>query len=465
MSGRVLKKELQLAVIDRIKEDCFVQGRESDYGPAETLQVYGETAAALYLPFAYCKTRWKQSNKDNYANTMYTFKTGEYPFRGDQEIVFKEALNLLKRESSVLLSLHCGYGKTMLAIRLAQRIGYKTAVLLHRGVLFDQWLESIHKFTTAKVQQVDTTGTLDPSADIYLFNIAYVHKRWQKESKTWVPKKLGRYKNIGLLIVDEAHIAGAPEMSKALLHFNPAKAIALTATPVRKDGLDKVLELYFGEYSKTQLIRISKSPFTVYRLPTKIKPEFSYNAFGKKDWNSVISSLIDNPIRNELIVDLVCKFTEYNILVLTKRCAHCKLLAGQLRKHNVTCTIMTGVDKSYDKKARVLLSTYSKLGVGFDDSRLNMLIIACSVTEVEQYAGRLRDGPNKDRIIIDLVDNDPNCQSHWQERRKWYISRKGTIKNYYSEYSEYSDLQNRRDDQNDEQKPGMPTKRLARRVN
>lgn len=326
---------------------------------------------------------------------------------------------------------------TFTGIKLAHASGLKCGVLAHRGVLFDQWVESINKFTNAKVQIVDTDGVLDPDADFYIFNIAFVHKYWNKGTKSWKPKKLGIYKNtIGILIVDEAHIACASEMSKALLYFNPRVAIALTATPHREDGMDKALELYFGDYDTTRIIRIAKEPFLVYRLPTGIKPIFTYNSFGKKDWNSVITSLIESDVRNKLIIRLIEKFSEFTILVLTKRKTHCNILATELKRLNITNTVMTGTTKKYDKTARVLLSTYSKLGVGFDDGRLNMLIVACSVKQVEQYAGRLRDSEGKKRVVIDLVDTDPNCQSHWSERRKWYISRNGDVKNYYQVFPE-----------------------------
>jgi len=436
MSQRINKNTLSEHEINEIKNDCFVQGAENVYGPAETLRAYGETTNAIYIPFAYAKKRFKTSpNKDiEYPKAEYKFNTKDYPFRTDggrdQEQVFNEASNLIKKYRSVLLSLYCSFGKTYTGIRLAQSTGLKTAILVHRGILFDQWIESIQKFSTGIVQKVGTDGILDPNADFYIFNIAFVHKKWDKSLQCWKAKKLGAYPEIGVLIVDEAHIACASEMSKALLYFNPRCCIALTATPKRKDGMDKALELYFGEYATTQIIRIASDPFLVYRLPTNIKPEYSYNAFGKKDWNSVIKSVIENKNRNDLIINLVKKFSENNILILTKRKDHCKILAEQLNELGITNTIMVGIQKVYDKTARVLLSTYSKLGVGFDDTRLNMLIVACSVTEIEQYAGRLRDGIGKKRIIIDLVDNDPNCLSHWQERRKWYLSRNGIIKHY-----------------------------------
>jgi len=341
---------------------------------------------------------------------------------------------------------------TYTGIRLAHTIGLKTAILAHRGILFDQWIEAIDKFTEAKVQKVDTDGLLDPQADFYIFNMAYVHKKWNNKTKSWMLKNLGLYKNIGTLIVDEAHVACASEMSRALLFFNPRFAIALTATPIRKDGMDKALELYFGKYSETQIIRISQNPFIVYRYNTRFKPEFKMNAFGKKDWNSVIDSITNSEIRNEIIIELIKKYyEEYNILLLTKRTEHCRILQQQLNTLNINSTVMTGSDKTYDKSAKVLLSTFSKLGVGFDDSRLNMLIVASSVTEVEQYAGRLRDSGGNTRIVIDLVDDDSNCIKHWSERRKWYISRKGIVKNYTPEI-------------NCESEPEVATKRLSKKI-
>jgi len=115
---------------------------------------------------------------------------------------------------------------TYTGIRLAQSTGLKTAVLAHRGILFDQWVESIEKFTTARVQRVGTDGILDPAADFYIFNIGFVHKRWDRKEQCWMLRKLGAYPEIGVLIVDEAHIACASEMSKALLYFNPRCCIA-----------------------------------------------------------------------------------------------------------------------------------------------------------------------------------------------------------------------------------------------
>lgn len=470
MSLRVNKDFLTHRDINSIKDDCFVEGRENNYGPPNTLRAYGETSSSLYIPFAYAKQRFQQlPNRDTaFPSTDYSFYDKEYPFRTDggrdQEQVYEEATSLIREHRSVLLSLFCGFGKSFLSIKLAHNSGLKTAVLAHRDILFGQWEESIRQFTGAKVQRVGTSGVLDPDADFYIFNTAYVHKKWDKSTKSWGKKKLGLYKNIGMLIVDEAHTACAQDMSQALLYFNPRIVVALTATPIRKDGMDKMLELYFGEYETTRTIRTAQNPFTVYRLPTGIKPEFTKTKLGKKDWNSVIKYLVESDERNKIIIKLVKQFSKYTILILTKRKAHCRMLSEKLDKLRITNTIMVGTQKKYDKTARVLLSTYSKLGVGFDDTRLNMLIVACSVTEVEQFSGRLRHKEGQQRLIIDLVDDDWNCKNHWQQRRKWYLSRNGEIKNYYDVYPEKVQTPKNKSPEEPNEVPTEKPKRLARRI-
>ena len=87
-------------------------------------------------------------------------------------------------------------------------------------------------------------------------------------------------------------------------------------------------------------------------------------------------------------------------------------------------------------------------------------IMTCSITEVEQYAGRLRDSEGKQRMIIHLVDDDPNCQSHWSDCRKWYVSRKGDIIHFFKEFPQYKSILNGDPPENEQStEPGY--KRLA----
>ena len=455
------------AFTEQVRKDCTVKGKYNPYGPSPIAYAFATTLNSAFLPLAYYLNKHKhvqapQPQPLSSVTHSWRFYSEKYPFRTDggrdQEVVFNEATMLLKKHHSVLLSLYCAFGKTFLAIRLASifssierqqatlsadvSVGrrlvepscprphrVRCAVLVHRDVLKEQWLESITKFSNARAVIVDNTSPIDPdSADIFIFNIAMVPKQWNKQEKRWEPKKLGVFKWIDLLIVDEAHIACAEEMAKALYYFTPKWSIALTATPRRPDGMDGMLELYFGKYTQTQIVRIATNKFEIHCIETDVTPPFKLSAAGRKDWNAVLEELMNNEERNNLILRLVEEHLvppENTILIFAKRVAHCKALAAQIPGS----TIMVSSQKTYDKTARVLLSTFSKLGVGFDDGRINILILAAPIaTQLEQYAGRLRDQPGKRRIVIDLVDNDSNCKKQWKTRKTWYESRNGEIK-------------------------------------
>lgn len=429
MSIKVFKKDLDKPTLIRIKQDCLITGKSDQFGRPPIVNTLTETENSFYIPFNYAlKIGYKQH--DNFPIINYKMHIGLKD--NIQKEIVKEAIDHLKLFNSAFLSIFTGCGKTYLSIYLAQYLGLKTAFLAHRTVLIDQFVKSVQKFTDARVQVVTTNGELDPKADFYVFNMAYVSKRFDSELKEWVPKKIGRNKEIGTLIVDEAHLICAYEMSKAFAYFSPKYTIALTATPERPDGLDKVLDLYFG---RERIIRISKDPFTVYRIPTGIEPESEYNKFGKRIWSSVIDSLSVNEDRNKFICKILDNFKDKFILILTRRVSQRDILAKMLKNIIGGVTVFKAGSKSdYDKNARVLITTTDKGGVGFDDTRFEILLLGCDVKRVEQYAGRLRQTPGKKRIILHLVDDDHSCNSHWLECRRFYISRNGTILNYYKDY-------------------------------
>lgn len=415
-SNRVVSSKpndiIDLDALLSLKDELVVTGNESKFGPPKTANAWRETVASVYLPFSYAKNRLNVSPGSNtsFPKINVTFNG---TFRPNQPEVYKEAMEILKKHHSVNLALHCGFGKTMMGIKIWTETKLKGIALCHRKVLIEQWQESLQKFTNAKVQVLKTDTKIDETADFYIINMITVPKR-----------RIQDFTHIGFLIVDEAHICCAEKMSRSLTYFCPKMCLALTATPVREDGMNKILDLYFGT---ERIVRIAQSPFVVYKYSTGIVPKTESNPnTGSLDWNSVIKSLVENDARNQLIVDIVKKFSDKTILILSKHVKHVNALKKLLEDSGVKVTKMCSSETTYDTNCRVLLSTYSKLGVGFDDSRLDMLISSISVKEIEQYAGRLRDN-GRQRIIVDLVDEFAVLFAHWNGRKKWYQSRNGWI--------------------------------------
>jgi superfamily II DNA or RNA helicase len=238
----------------------------------------------------------------------------------------------------------------------------------------------------------------------------------------------GDFDDIGVVIVDEAHTICTENLSKGLFWFQPRYLIALTATPHRTDGLSKVLELFFGpEIIERKLYR----PFNVYLLKTNFNIDAKLTKQGKLDWNSVLKCQCLNPNRNQMIINIVEFFKSRNILILCKSVAQSKLLFQELLSINQSVDMFVASQKKFNHSSRILISTFSKTGVGFDHPKLDMLIIASDVEEgIEQYMGRIFRRDNTTPIIVDIVDNFRPLYNHYLTRRKLYLSTGAEIQDF-----------------------------------
>lgn len=307
---------------------------------------------------------------------------------------------------------------TMTSIEISSRIGLKTLIIVNRLVLIDQWIESINRAFDgmASVQVIKSKTTLGIEHDFYILNAVNAEK-----------KTLEQYASLGIgfLIVDECHLIATRVLIRSLMYFTPRYLLGLSATPFRPDGMDKLLDLYFGY---TRVFRPMFRAHTVYKIETGLKIRFDGS------WNDVIEQQTTNEDRNRLIVNLIThEFTDRNILVLTKRIKHIETLHRALMDLNVYACTLKESETAFDKNARVLLSTFTKVGTGFSHDKLDMLIVACDTEEYfMQYLGRVFRTPDVNPIIIDIVDKQPILLRHYRTREKIYVGAGGEITNYMS---------------------------------
>ncbi len=174
--------------------------------------------------------------------------------------------------------------------------------------------------------------------------------------------------------------------------------IGLSADIERKDGLHKILELYFGS-SESFLRKISEKKFIVYKFNTCFKPDVKYMPYtGQLDWNVVLESICNNKERNKMIAEMAILNAGKKIIILCKRKLQATSIYEILLSRSISSQLLIGNSKSYEK-CDVLVSTYSKAGKGFDDEncckdfdgrRLDLVIFASDIgTEPEQYIGRV----------------------------------------------------------------------------
>ena len=194
MSCKISLEELSDENRNKINEELKIKIENTKYNigaPPKYIYPYELEEDDVFLPFSYSYRELKLSRPVR--NTFPVAKVNfEGELREEQKEVQKEALSILSRKGSVLISLYTGGGKTITSINLSTLIGFKTLVIVNKIVLMKQWEESILKFCpTASVQRV-TTQSKKKDMDYYIMNAINVSKMGKKF-----------FDDIGLVIVDE----------------------------------------------------------------------------------------------------------------------------------------------------------------------------------------------------------------------------------------------------------------------
>ncbi len=323
----------------------------------------------------------------------------------------------LAEKGGGVLCLPTGFGKTTTALHVAHALGVKTAVLVHKGFLADQWAERVAAvLPRARVSRVQGPER-DFSGDVVVVMIQTLVSRQYDLSN----------EGIGLLVVDEVHHIAAEAFSKTMfLTAGIPRRLGLSATPTRKDGLTKVLHWFFGptaftvERSRQSNVRVffEKYDCPAYRLPPPV------NRRGDVCYASLMSLLVDDPARTGLVARRAAELARAGrqVLVLSHRRGHCRELAAE-----VDALAGAGTAGSYlggdaaCPDSRVVCATYALASEGFDCPRLDALVLATPASDVNQSCGRiLRGNESTSKVIVDVVDAFGIAYAQAAKRRAYY---------------------------------------------
>ena len=179
----------------------------------------------FFLPFA-----WALKNIGNcirprrevHSDLETTFSK-EITFREEQKQVIKEAIQLLNKNGTCILSVYTGFGKTLCSIKLAYKIKLKTLIVISRLILVKQWVNSINKCCkNPKIQFLTARTPLNLSNDFFIMNALNIPK-----------KPHGFFDDIGTIITDEIHLIATEKLIQSFNYLRPRYMIGLSATPTR----------------------------------------------------------------------------------------------------------------------------------------------------------------------------------------------------------------------------------------
>jgi len=349
-----------------------------------------------------------------------TGKRVPWKFQGELRDGQEEAVRKIIAEDQGVLCAPPGAGKTVMGCTLIARARTSALVLVHRTVLVDQWRETAMQFLGLKRKEIGIwrgpaprlTGRLD---------IAMLPSLIRVED---LATALAGY---GMVIVDECHHVPATSFEVVLKACPSRRVYGLTATPKRKDHLEKLLFAQCGPIRHTLVdaptdeVRTVKVRRTTVALPP--------DAGSRPPIHVVWEALVQDERRIGVIVaDLLsCAAAGRSPLVLADRKVYLDRLQqaftakatgvmshrldGQMGK-KARSEVLRQIGEHYDEgKPFVLFATASLIGEGFDLPRLDTLVLSMPLSfkgRLVQYAGRLhrRHEAKGAAMIFDYLDDN-----------------------------------------------------------
>lgn len=339
-------------------------------------------------------------------------------FKGSLREEQVKAFNELIKYTNGILEAPTAFGKTVLAIYLISFFKVNTLILVEKESLLNQWIAKINEFLDINYEfkkENEKVGRYNATSKKLTnkIDVASIKSFGDDEVSSNI---LSSY---GLVLIDEVHHLGAPSLARVSKKINSKYLFGLTATPKRSDGNMNIVFKLLGPIRYTS--KISSNSFI--KKVTPIYTDFHYEKQGAfNDHNEAMNLLVNDKKRNELIANEILSRTKENrfILVLSSRIEHLDYLLELIKESTYKKFKLTGSLKVKEKKEIlneiketnepfIIFSTGQYIGEGFDEPRLDTLILTTPFKWSglqKQYLGRIeRTSKSKDTIeVVDFCD-------------------------------------------------------------
>lgn len=323
-----------------------------------------------------------------------------------------------------MICLACGQGKTVWAVHAAARIGRKTLVVVHKGVIRDQWEAAFLRFCPGcRVGFIQGATWQVEGCDVVIAMVMTLAKRGYDASLL---------DEFGTVVVDECHHMAAPVMNLALRSINARNVIALTATKDRPDGLTPLLhwglgpEVFRADRSGAETVRVS---IALYAGAT----QEILTRDGKPLMSLMLNRIAEHPGRNAFIADRVATMRHAGrvILVLSHRLKQLEILRRMLFAKGLAedeVGVFKGGLKKEEQKRQldrpVVLCSYQMADEGVDKVEADTCVMATPKRRVTQCIGRIQRpcATKQAPIVVDVVDDVSVFAAQRWARQKLYRS-------------------------------------------
>lgn len=342
----------------------------------------------------------------------------------------REAIDQIKKRIQGTIILPCGTGKTKLAVLAILELKKSTLVIVPTKEIMGQWTNDVQEILGYEAGNVGDGKKVFRPITIAILNSLVDLEESDELSQ------------FGFILHDECHRSCA-KTNQRVLSFAPAKyRIGLTATRIREDRLEQLIDWTFGdiilERSVQEMVahRWLMMPELVYE---KTDFTFDYHGPDEKRIEALSQAIVASPTRLRLICDTI-KTQHDNpkrsILVLANRKEYCHKIKESLESDGLDPLVVTGdTPKKPRKKAiesikngsrRILIAT-SLADEGMDIPRLSDVILAypesARARTIQRIGRVMRPVEGKYPMLFDIVDPlVPTLVNRWNERKRTYKS-------------------------------------------
>jgi len=328
---------------------------------------------------------------------------------------------------SVLAVLPTGGGKTVCFSYIAQaaaRKGNRVCILVHRQELLDQASRSLSGMDVQHGIIAAKRG-MDLSHAVQVASVGTLSRRLHL-----LPRDFFQ-----LLVVDEAHHTTAGTWAKTLAHFQAAKLLGVTATPIRGDGRG------LGEHYQSMVQGPSAAWLTDNGFLAGAKvlapPGFSTAGLRKKMGDFDMGQAGQLLQQGESMGDCLTHYRQHlagqTAIAFCCSVAHAEAVARLFQDAGIAASSIDGNTDSAKRRQLLIdlgtsklkiLSSCALIGEGVDVPSVGGCILLRPTASVGlhlQMIGRcLRPQPGKRAVILDHVGNSLRLGHHLEER-EWSL--------------------------------------------
>ena len=344
------------------------------------------------------------------------------------------------RKMGGIISVPCGFGKTIMSLYIACALKKKTMFISHKDFLNQQFIETVKEFAPAASIGIIKQNKVDvENKDFIIASLQSLAMR-DYDSKI--------FEDIGFVIIDEVHHTGAQVFCRAFKKLNTPIILGLSATLNRKDGMRKVFEYYIG--GSVYSVKNKEYTDVIVNIHKYYVPDIEYSAI-KKMWNgkeniaAMINNICSYKPRTEYIIEILTEILknepDRRVLILSERRNQLKSIEDYIVEKNIANKDygyyvggMKQEQLNVSSGKQIILATFQLASEGFNVPTLNTVIFASPISDIQQSIGRiLRERPEDRKytpLCIDISDEFSVFHRKTGARLRFYNNNKYKISYY-----------------------------------